>query len=561
MKDNPTTPSADNQSSGEMASSADGRDLTAMFSSALELLKPNVNEVNRLNVFPVPDGDTGVNMFLTLGEIVTQAKRSDSTSVGLVARLMADTALRAARGNSGVILSQLFRGFADHFQGMDKFGPADLAAAFTPAAVASYAATGHPREGTILTVIREVSEQARDSEADSFATLLDGVCATALDSVARTPSLLLVLREAGVVDAGGYGLYIILEGMRLCASGLTAEGREVEPPAPLGLDDPGNELSDSFLESIESEQYGYCTQFVVEGDGMDLADIKARLGEIGNSAVVIGDSRIVRVHVHASDSAPVMRYANSLGSVGQINIQSMDDQRRDYSRQRRLEQTGEEGCEVSIVAVVWGDGLESVFREYGVSQIIQGGDTLNPSVGQILSAVEDAPTSDVLILPNNPNITISAQQAVSLTSKNLGVVPASTIPEGIAALLEFDVSTSLESNLNRMQGSLDGVSTIEVCKAVRPVDLNGVAVGDDQIIGLLNRQLVAAADTAEAALSDALAQVLKEHSELVTLFWGGPMTENEAAQTVQNLEARFESVEFELVSGGQPHYHFLASVE
>jgi dihydroxyacetone kinase-like predicted kinase len=216
---------------------------------------------------------------------------------------------------------------------------------------------------------------------------------------------------------------------------------------------------------------------------------------------------------------------------------------------------------VSIVAVVWGDGLESVFREYGVSQIIQGGDTLNPSVGQILSAVEDAPTSDVLILPNNPNITISAQQAVSLTSKNLGVVPASTIPEGIAALLEFDVSTSLESNLNRMQGSLDSVSTIEVCKAVRPVDLNGVAVGDDQIIGLLNRQLVAAADTAEAALTDALVQVLTEDSELVTLFWGGPMTENEAAQTAQNLEARFESVEFELVSGGQPHYHFLASVE
>ena len=175
--------------------------------------------------------------------------------------------------------------------------------------------------------------------------------------------------------------------------------------------------------------------------------------------------------------------------------------------------------------------------------------------------MEDAPTSDVLILPNNPNITISAQQAVSLTSKNLGVVPASTIPEGIAALLEFDVSTSLENNLIRMQGSLDGVSTIEVCKAVRPVNLNGVAVGDDQIIGLLNRQLVAAADTAEAALSDALAQVLKEDSELVTLFWGGPMTENEAAQTAQNLEARFESVEFELVRGGQPHYHFLASVE
>ena len=532
-----------------------------MFATALELLKPNVYEVNRLNVFPVPDGDTGDNMFLTLGEIVAQARQSDSTSVSEIARLMSDTALRAARGNSGVILSQLFRGFADHFDLMDEFGPTDLAAAFTPAAVASYAATGHPREGTILTVIREASERARDSQADSFAGLLDEVCATALDSVARTPSMLMTLREAGVVDAGGYGLYIILEGMRLCASGLGIEGLELEPPAPVGLDDSGNELSESFLESIESEQYGYCTQFVVEGQDMDLPGIKARMGEIGNSAVVIGDSSVVRVHVHASDSAPVMEYANSLGSVGQINIQSMDDQRRDYSRQRRLEQSGEDGGEVSIVAVVWGEGLETIFRDYGASQIIQGGDTLNPSVGQILSAVEDAPTFDVLILPNNPNITITAEQAVSLTSKNMGVAPTSTIPEGIAALLEFDGSKSLDSNLKQMQGSLDGVSTIEICRAVRPVDLNGVTVGDDQIIGLLDRQLVAVGDTVEEALAEALTRTVTEETELVTLFWGGPMTEAEAAQTVQNLETRFESVEFELVNGGQPHYHFLVSIE
>ncbi|MCH8309451.1 MAG: DAK2 domain-containing protein [Chloroflexi bacterium] len=211
--------------------------MVAMFSTGLDLLERNVNEVNRLNVFPVPDGDTGVNMFLTLGEIVAQAKRSESTSVAVVARVMSDTALRAARGNSGVILSQLFRGFADHFEAMDEFGPSDLAAAFAPAAVASYAATGHPVEGTILTVIREVSERARNSDSDSFAGLLDEVCETALDSVARTPSMLLTLREAGVVDAGGYGLYIILEGMRLCASGLTSEGREIAPPAPVGLDD------------------------------------------------------------------------------------------------------------------------------------------------------------------------------------------------------------------------------------------------------------------------------------------------------------------------------------
>ena len=475
--------------------------------------------------------------------------------------MMSDTALRSARGNSGVILSQLFRGFADHFEAMDEFGPSDLAAAFAPAAVAAYAATGHPMEGTILTVIREVSERASNSDADSFAGLLDEVCETALDSVARTPSMLPALRDAGVVDAGGYGLYIILEGMRLCASGLKSEGREIAPPAPVGLDDSGNTPSEGFLDSIESEQYGYCIQFVIKGQDMDLPGIKTRMGEIGTSAVVIGDSSTVRIHVHAPDTAPVVEYGGSIGGVGQVNIQNMDEQRRDYSRQRRLELTGDEDGEVSIVAVVRGEGLETVFREYGVSQIIQGGDSLNPSVGQILAAVEDAPTSDVLILPNNPNITVTAKQAVSLTSKNLGVVPASTIPEGIAAVLEFDGSKSLAGNLKRMQASLDDISTVEVCRAVRSVDLNGVNVGEDQIIGLLDRQLVAAGDTAEAVLTDVLDMVVTGETELVTLFWGEPTTGSEAAQTAENLKSRFEGVEFELVPGGQPHYHFLVSIE
>ncbi|MCH8309452.1 MAG: hypothetical protein IIB17_03005 [Chloroflexi bacterium] len=294
---------------------------------------------------------------------------------------------------------------------------------------------------------------------------------------------------------------------------------------------------------------------------MDLTAIKTRMGEIGSSAVVIGDSSLVRIHVHALDSAPVLEYAGSIGKVGQTTIQNMDDQRRDYSRQRRLESTGDENGEVSIIAVAWGDGLETLFREYGASQIIQGGDSLNPSVGQILAAVEDAPTSDVLILPNNPNITVTAKQAVSLTSKNLSVVPASTIPEGIAAVLEFDGSKSLASNLERMQASLDDISTVEICRAVRPVDLNGVTVGDNQIIGLLDRQLVAAGDTAEAVLRDVLNKVVSDQTELITLFWGKPTTESEAAQTARNLQAHFEGIEFELIRGGQPHYHFLVSIE
>jgi DAK2 domain fusion protein YloV len=544
-----------------MPPKANGRDLIAMFSSALDLLELNVDDVNRLNVFPVPDGDTGVNMFLSLGEIVAQARKSESTSVSQVSRLMSDTALRSARGNSGVILSQLFRGFADYFEDMDEFGPADLAEAFTPAAVAAYAATGHPREGTILTVIREVSERAQNSDADSFAGLLEEVCETALDSVARTPGMLLILREAGVVDAGGYGLYIILEGMRLCASGLEVESRELSPPEPVGVDGSGNGISKGFLDSIESEEYGYCTQFVIEGHDMDLPSIMVRLGEIGNSAVVIGDVDLIRVHVHALDSAPVIEYGGSIGEVGQINIQNMDDQRRDYSRQLRSELGDNEIGEVSVIAVAWGEGLESVFRECGVSQIIQGGDTLNPSVRQILEAVEDAPTSDVLILPNNPNITTTAQQAVSLTSKNLSVVPTSTIPEGIAAALEFDGSKSLAGNLEQMQASMGDIRTVEICKAVRPVDLNGVRVGDDQIIGLLDRQLVSTGDTVGAVLADALSKSVTEETELVTLFRGEPITESEAEQTVQTLETRFPDIEFELIHGGQPHYHFLVSVE
>lgn len=542
----------------------DGLDLLGMFETSAVLMERNVGVVNRLNVYPVPDGDTGVNMFLTLNDSVASGREAQSASAAAVSEAMAKGALLAGRGNSGVILSQCFRGIADAFKGKERFDPPALAAAFARAAVHAYSAIGHPTEGTILTVMREAGDRGLASDSDGLARLLENVCDAAYDAVELTPTLLPTLRRAGLVDAGGYGLYIILEGMHLWAQGESPDTRQLSPPNPPNIKgDPQatGEISEDFLDEIETEEYGSCTQFVVQGDRLDIDSIRVRMLEMGQSSVVIGDSQVVRVHVHAADPDPILAYGESLGEVSQVNVQDMDEQRREYSQQRReeLDERGEGA--VSVVAVARGQGIEAVFEEYGVSRILQGGDTMNPSVGQILAAVEDAPTNDVLLLPNNPNILSAANQAVQLTSKNLAVVPSLTIPQGITAMLEFDSSRGLTAISGQMEARLGQVRTGEVCTAVRTVQLDGVDVAEGQIIGLLDRELVASGDLPSSVLLEVLRQGVTDATEVVTLFWGQDVAEQEAVELCDAVADGFDGVEFELVQGGQPYYHYLVSIE
>ena len=545
----------------------DGHDLREMFSSATRLFECNVEIINALNVFPVPDGDTGTNMFLTMREVTRRAESVPSDSADEVIAAMAQGALFEARGNSGVILCQFFKGMALKLEGEQSFGPAELASALRCASDHAYVAVGEPVEGTMLTVISSVADVAQKS-ADSGGTLqemIGAVCHAAIEAVALTPTMLPVLREAGVVDAGGQGLAVILEGIRQYVSGEEMELREIAPPEPVGVEAGAGTVSSQFLEAVDEELYGYCTQFLIRGQGLSQEAVRREMTSLAESAVVVGDAAMLKVHVHAHDPGPVISFATSLGTLAQVKIESMDEQHREYSLARRQEAASGPAAPgvaaASVVAVAWGQGLETVFADLGAVRVLRAGDTMNPSIQEILDAVESAPGDDVILLPNNRNIVPAAQKAVELSKKSLRVVPSTTIPQGIAAMLAFSPEKSLDGSVSEMERSLLSVRTGEVCHAVRPAQLNGVSVREGQIIGMLERELVAAGDESTEVLVSILKAADVSNGDLVTLYWGGPLTGEDADIARQRVEDAFPGAEVEVVTGGQPHYNYIVSIE
>ena len=470
-----------------------------------------------------------------------------------------------ARGNSGVILSQFFKGIAEALDGKADFGTEELATALSSARELSYRAVGEPVEGTILTVISSVADGARRSAdaGDNLQAAFEVICAAAEETVALTPTMLPVLREAGVVDAGGHGLSVILSGMRNRINGEGPETAEIEPPEPIGVEAHAGTVSRKFLEDTEEHLYGYCTQFLIEGRHMDVEAVRAKINSMAQSTVVVGEETMLNVHVHADDPGPIVSFAVSLGTLSNVKIENMDEQHHEYSVARRKEvaPTPVVSGPVSIVAVAWGEGLETVFADLGAAGVLPGGDTMNPSINEILAVVDDVPSDNVIFLPNNKNIVPAARQAAEMSSKKLSVVPSTTIPQGIAAILAYNHEADLERNLTEMEGVLPSVRTGEVCRAVRPVELQGVSVEDGQIIGMLERKLVAAGDEPTEVLVSLLKEAGLFEGALVTLYSGEPLSDDEAAEALRRVGADFPGVEAELVAGGQPHYHYIISVE
>ena len=535
----------------------DGPRLLSLFESALELLEANVPEINRLNVFPVPDGDTGINMYLTLLDVVSNTVPHVSPSVAETSRVMAEEALNGGRGNSGVLLSQFFMGMAEALEGCDDFGTVDFTRSLASASVHAYGGIGHPREGTILTVMRESSEAAQNRSTDDLASLLDTVCESALDSVARTPTMLAVLRKAGLVDSGGYGFYVMLEGIRRHLRGTGDLDELLTPPQPVSLD---GSVSSEFLDEIEEEEFGYCTQFMISGASLDKDSIMEKLIELGESPVVIGTDTLVRIHVHTYDPDEIVNFGRTLGAVSKENIQNMDEQREQYSADRRAELGIED---VAVVAVVQGEGLENVFRDFSVEHFVSGGDTMNPSVGAILRAIEDAPLENVVFLPNNPNIILAAEQAAERSSKNVRVVPSRTVVQGIMSVLNYDLTRgSLADHAAEMVNQLDKARTGEICFASRDAEVDGVRVEENQLIAMLDRKVVCADYDLEGALKCLLETASADQPvDLATLYWGDQIDELKAEELASTAAMRFPQTEFEVVSGGQPHYHLFVSIE
>ncbi|MFC2002508.1 DAK2 domain-containing protein [Chloroflexota bacterium] len=540
-------------------SSVNGQDLREMFAAATSWLEKSAPDIDALNVFPVPDGDTGTNMLLTMRSSIEEAYRAPDRSASVVVEAIAKGALMGARGNSGVILSQIWRGLAMGLAEKDTLSGRDLANALLQASTKAYNGLSNPVEGTILTVIREAASAAQahvESGSDDLVSVMETVVNAASEAVANTPTLLPVLREAGVVDAGGQGLYTILEGSLRYLKG-EVELMQFRKPQIIVSNIP---LATRLPQMVAEEEvaYGYCTEFMLKGERLESDKIRRRLNKKGQSLIVVGDESTVRVHIHTLDPGNVISYATSLGTAHQVSIRNMNEQHQDFLE---MQKDRAMVSDTAIIAVVSGEGLGDVFRSLGVSDIVPGGQTMNPSTKDLLKAVEAVASDKVIILPNNSNIVLTANQVQSVTNKSIKVIPTETIPEGIAALLAFDYEADLETNTQLMEKARATVRSIEITRAVRSAQLDGLSIKKKQAIGFLDRALVAVGDNAVDVLNKALARLNLEEAEVVTIYYGSETEPANAEEVVADILQQHPQLQVEVVPGGQPHYEYIISVE
>jgi DAK2 domain fusion protein YloV len=526
---------------------------------SLSWLGANHEEVNRLNVFPVPDGDTGTNMLLTLQSAVEDVKESNAAEVSKIAKLASHGSLMGARGNSGVILSQIFRGFARAVEGKSSLTPAELAAAFEEAANAAYRAVNKPTEGTILTVAREAGRAAATAASTPDATVprvIAGAAAGARAAVQKTPSQLQILRDAGVVDAGGFGLQLILEGMLKTVeesdpafAALAESKMPVVPAAQVALDLPEG-------------GWGYCTEFLIEGANLDTELIRGQIEALGNSVLVVGEPELVKVHVHTDDPTRVINLAGGYGKLLKLNVGDMSTQHR---RILESEAGGQAAASrpngIGIVAVVAGRGLVDIFRGLGVDAIIEGGQTMNPSTQDMLTAIESVPYDEVILLPNNGNVIAAAKQVAGLTKKKVHLVETHSVPQGVSAVVAFRPERPAAENLRAIRAEAERVQTIEVTHAVRDTRSNGVKVRKGDVIGLINAKLEFAGDDYAEVVKQALGKLGPDSYELVTVYRGEQATDAEMSKLESEIRSHYPGLEVEVQQGGQQHYPFILSVE
>jgi len=536
-----------------------GQELRDMFAAAASWLEKSSAEIDALNVFPVPDGDTGTNMMLTMRSTMEEAYRAPDHSASGVAQAMARGALMGARGNSGVILSQIWRGLADGLKGKETFTAADLAGALKESAAIAYKGVSNPVEGTMLTVMNDAAAAARNEVAggnDDIIAVLEVTVSAAATSVERTPSLLKVLKDAGVVDAGGQGLYTILEGALRFLKGET-ELMRLRKPQIIVSDLPYTASLPQTV-GVDEVPYGYCTEFLLKGEKLEPEVIRKRLEKKGESLIVVGDEAAVRIHIHTLDPGAVMRFVTHLGTMHQVSVRNMDEQHQDFleMQKERMPTT-----DTAVIAVACGDGLVDIFGSLGAVAVVPGGQTMNPSTKDILQAVESTYSDKVIILPNNKNIIASAEQVQALTEKKIKVVPTRSIPQGVVALLAFDYEADFKANAEIMEQALASVKTIEVTRSVRATKINGLKIKRKQPIGLLDGELIAVGDTNPEVIDHLLSRLELEKAEVITIYYGEDTDPAEAEQIGADITGRYPQLQLEVIRGGQPHYSYIISVE
>lgn len=555
----------------------DGQDLKVLVEAGYRWLERHRDIVNALNVFPVPDGDTGINMVLTMRAAWAEIEHSSETHIGRVAQAVAQGALMGARGNSGVILSQILRGMAHSFRDKATIGPRDLAAALRAGSETAYKGVVKPVEGTILTVVREASDNAVRAAAveQDFDFVLAHMLQSAGEAVEKTPSLLPVLAAAGVVDSGGKGLFYILEGM---LRGLRGEAVQIagqpvlaEPKAAIVSVDPFN---------LPPIRYGFDIQYLLWGANLDVEAIRGQITAMGDCPLVEGSSTLVKVHVHHFDPSVPLAYGVSQGFITDVVVENMDamaaagvapDDVKDalaWGGGRAVQMAAHAVHNVGVVVVAPGPGLEDVFLSLamGPMAVVAGGQTMNPSTQDLLEAIELLPTNEVILLPNNSNVILAAQQAHRLAAelmplKRVEVVPSRTVPQGINAVLAITVQDDLDQNVKNMTRALTDVITGEVTIAVRDASINGVDVKKDDAIGLVDDRLSARGESPAEVLFTLLKQMDAADAENITVYRGDQVDSATADSLEQELIAAYPDQRIEIIYGGQPHYHFIISTE
>ena len=535
----------------------EGKMLRDMFVSGANNLQNHKDLVDKLNVFPVPDGDTGTNMSLTISYAMKELAKVENDNITEIGKSLSKGSLMGARGNSGVILSQIIRGFSKSIEGKEQISTEDLAKAFKNGSDTAYKAVIKPIEGTILTVVRESGEYAikASKKEKDLLKFLEMVIAEANNSLERTPELLKSLKEAGVVDSGGKGLVLIYEGMYEALKGNPIKAKDLNDSNVSEIKQAGTSIN------TEDIKFCYCTEFILESNSISDTEIIDIMLKYGDSLAVVGDEGIIKVHVHTNDPGLVLQDALKYGQLVTIKIENMKLQHENTLVDNINEIAQPEEKEYGFIATSMGEGLAKIFKDFGVDYIIEGGQTMNPSTEDFMKAIDSINAKNIFIFPNNSNIIMAANQAKELSEKNIIVIPTKNTPQGFTALVNFNADASVEENEQALMESLTMVKSGQVTFAVRDTVMNDVEVKEGNIIGIAEGKLMDAGESVDEITTSLVEKLVDEDSAIVTLFYGEDVTEDDANNLRDELEEKFEDLDIELYYGGQPLYYYLISVE
>lgn len=540
-----------------------GAMLKEMFLTGAALLEKNRAYIDSLNVFPVPDGDTGTNMSMTMQSAVKEIQNCKGTNVSDIAAAASLGALKGARGNSGVILSQILRGFARALSGKEEMAPENFAAALTTGTEAAYKAVMKPKEGTMLTVARMMAEAVTKeaSEGANLYKLIDVMIDEGERALLLTPELLPVLKEAGVVDSGGKGLVTILRGFKMVIDGEEVD-EYVLAPQQNTAEITGNEEG-ADLEALDDIEFGYCTEFFIihldeSFSEADLDKLREKLMKIGDSVVVAHDSDFIKIHVHSNCPGKILQLALRLGEIDRIKIENMREQNRELLANMKKNEKDN-----ALVAVSISDGIDEVYKAIGVNNLISGGQTMNPSIDSITKAIRRANARNVFVLPNNSNIIMAAQQAAAISDRNVIVIPSKTMMQGLSAALAYSDDVDVETNTERMTAAIKQVLSGSVTYAVRDTQFNGEKISQGDIIGLLDNVITKVGTSVDSVAVELLCSMIENKGDdcMATIFYGEGADEDSAQAVADAVNEKYPDAEITVQYGGQPLYYYYFSVE